>query len=104
MYWLPARPSPMAAPMAPPPSAMPPPTMAPASVTAWDMLSVAGMGCSLLEGCPPGGGRYAGLVPFLAHGEAEVDDRQKREDQRLDHPDEHVEELPDHGRKPQHER
>ena len=34
MVWLPARPSPMAAPTAPPPSARPPPTMAPAILIA----------------------------------------------------------------------
>src|SRR3954470_562114 len=101
MYWLPARPSPMAAPMAPPPSAMPPPTMAPASVTAWFMFSTA-IACSLLGVSVLRGGTAAGkagLVPLLVHGEAEVHDRQQREDQRLDHTDEHVEQLPDDVRK-----
>src|SRR3954471_17727260 len=106
MYWLPARPSPIAAPMAPPPSAIPPPTMAPASVTASLMFSTA-IAFSLLgvSGLAWGGERArAGLVPLLVHGEAEVDDRQQAEDQCLDHADEHVEQHPHDVRKPQDSR
>src|SRR3954470_5955654 len=97
MYWLPARPSPIAAPIAPPPSARPPPTIAPARATACCMFSTA-MCLSLLVG-----GR-ATSVALLVYGETEIDDGEQGKDQRLDAADEHVEELPDGVRQPKHVR
>src|ERR1700722_3839228 len=89
----PARPSPTAAPMAPPPSASPPPTSAPAMRTAPSMLFA--MFLSFVEivcrdrvrnvrwspGCS---------VRVPAHAHAEVHDGQEGEDEGLDRADEQL--------------
>src|ERR1700691_4591280 len=99
MVWEPARPSPMAAPTAPPPSARPPPTRAPATRTAPSMSFAAMFPllcrdrvCVCSE-CPWSPGSSV-LIP--AHAHAEVHDRQKGENEGLDGADEElVEGLPD---------
>src|SRR4051812_17456939 len=96
MYWLPARPSPMAAPIAPPPRARPPPTIAPARATACCMF------CTAM--CLSPSRWRATSVALLVYGKAEIDDGEQGKDQRLDAADEHVEELPDGVRQPQHVR
>src|ERR1700722_6317238 len=83
----PARPSPTAAPMAPPPSARPPPVKAPASSMAFCVVAPATLSC-LLSGA---------LVGVLFGGELEVQQRQQGEDECLDDADEHVEQLPYHS-------
>src|SRR5580704_11159707 len=100
MVWLPARPSPIAAPMAPPPMANPPPTSAPAMPIAPATVCAAIFYSSwlvLLRSL-----EYCGLflyllllVLFLVAGRhIEVDDREQHEDVRLDQPDGEVEGLP----------
>src|SRR6516165_7099303 len=93
MVWLPARPSPTAAPMAPPPRAKPPPTKAPASSMAFSVVA------AILKVSPIVGllEKWASVSVFF-HGELEVEDREQGEDERLDHADEHVEQLPNHRR------
>src|SRR5271155_375154 len=104
MVWLPARPSPIAAPMAPPPRASPPPTSAPAMPIAPATVCAAIFYSSWLvllrmfEYCT----LFLVLlllvllfVLFLvARRHIEVDDRQKHEDVGLDQPDGEVEGLP----------
>src|SRR5690348_6526830 len=76
MVALPARPSPMAAPIAPPPRAIPNASMAAAK---WSIY--------------PSSVRMLGLDSLAR--ETEIDDGQEHEDQRLDQTDEpHVEQLP----------
>src|SRR5271155_5647653 len=98
MVWLPARPSPIAAPMAPPPMASPPPTSAPAMPIAPATVCPAIVYSSWLvllrslEYC------LVLLVLlllvllfdlfFVARRHVEVDDRQQHEDIGLDQPDE----------------
>src|SRR3954452_11156253 len=105
----PARPSPMAAPMAPPPRASPPPIMAKPSVTfpvmpsaAWARtlisLLVSFVRASWVGGR---GGSVVGSLVLAAHRLSEVDQGEQGEDQRLDDTDEHVEELPDRVGQPQ---
>src|SRR5271154_1809957 len=104
MVWLPARPSPIAAPMAPPPMANPPPTSAPAMPIAPATVCAAIVYSSwlvLLRSL-----EYCGLLLFLllvkllfvlfvvAHRQPEVDDRQQHEDVGLDQADGEVEGLP----------
>src|SRR4051794_24079297 len=96
MYWLPARPSPIAAPIAPPPSARPPPTIAPARATACCMF------CTAM--CLSPSRWRATSVALLVYGKAEIDDREQGKDQRLDAADEHVEKFPDRVRQPKHVR
>src|SRR5579875_553303 len=84
MVWLPARPSPMAAPMAPPPRASPPPVKAPASSIAFSKVAAIGLFVSL----------GVGSVAALLDGELVVEDGEQGEDERLDDADEHVEQLP----------
>src|SRR5580658_6288326 len=104
MVWLPARPSPIAAPMAPPPRASPPPTSAPAMPIAPATVCPAIVYSSwlvLLRSL-----EYCGSLLFLllvllfvlflvASGHVEVDDREQHEDVRLDQPDGEIEGLPD---------
>src|SRR6202789_3171753 len=105
MVWLPARPSPIAAPMAPPPSARPPRTSAPAMPIAPATVCPAIVYSSwlvLLRSL-----EYCGLLLVLlllvlffvlflvTRRHVEVDDRQQHEDVRLDQPDEEVEGLPE---------
>src|SRR6185437_12829760 len=101
MVWLPARPSPMAAPTAPPPSARPPPIMAPASWMAWDWVSAIvvyllwfPLADQLATVMSVHTGRLTSMN--IGHGRVEVEDGEQGEDERLDGPDdEDVEELPD---------
>src|SRR5580692_380512 len=96
----PARPSPTAAPIAPPPSARPPPMRAPATRTAPSMFPVAMFPllcrdrvskCSWSVRWPPGAS-----VLVLTHAHTEVHDGQEGEDERLNGADEQlVEGLPD---------
>src|SRR6266545_1988921 len=105
---LPARPSPTAAPMAPPPRARPPPTNAPAS---WIACSVVAISLLLFLSRSTAGWKEArrsrsgvsSSVPslFLGRRRPEVQDRQQGEDERLDEPDEQVEQLPRDVRAPQ---
>src|SRR4051812_31442093 len=96
MYWLPARPSPIAAPIAPPPSARPPPTIAPARATACCMF------CTAMCWSPS---RWrATSVALLVYGKAEIGDGEQGKDQRLNAADEHVEKFPDRVRQPKHVR
>src|ERR1700691_3413715 len=105
MVWLPARPSPIAAPMAPPPRASPPPTSAPAMPIAPATVCPAIVYSSwlvLLRRL-----EYCGVLDLLlflvllfvlflvAGGHVEVDDREQHEDVRLDQPDGEIEGLPD---------
>src|ERR1700689_4871112 len=104
MVWLPARPSPIAAPIAPPPRASPPPTRAPAMPIAPATVCPAIVYSSwlvLLRSL-----EYRGLLLFLllvlflvlflvARGHVEVDDREQHEDVRLDQADGEIEGLPD---------
>src|ERR1700722_5153632 len=105
MVWLPARPSPIAAPIAPPPRASPPPTSAPAMPIAPATVCPAIVYSSwlVLLRCL----EYSGVLDFLlllvllfvlflvARGHVEVDDREQHEDVRLDQPDGEIEGLPD---------
>src|ERR1035438_1687730 len=106
MVWLPARPSPIAAPMAPPPMAMPPPTSAPAMPIApatvcaaifyssWLVLLRSLEYCIALD--------FLLLLVFLfvhflvARRHIEVNDCEQHEDIRLDHANREIEGLPDH--------
>src|ERR1039458_5411830 len=105
MVWLPARPSPIAAPIAPPPMAMPPPTRAPAMPIAPSIVCPAIFYSSwlvLLRSL-----EYCGLLLFLlvlvlvfvlllvARRHVEVDDCEQHEDVGLDRSDSEVEGLPD---------
>src|SRR5580698_6068674 len=105
MVWLPARPSPIAAPMAPPPRANPPPTSAPAMPIAPATVCAAIVYSSwlvLLRSF-----EYCGLFLFLlvlmllfmrlfvARRHVEVDDGEQHEDIGLDQSDGEVEGLPD---------
>src|SRR5262245_48776441 len=121
---LPARPSPTAAPMAPPPSARPPPTNAPAVWMACSIVLAIFSSIPLvllLCTCVPEDHRRIGWVgPREGHRwggpgrsvsatlrrrhRAEVQNGQEREDERLDQADEQVEELPDRVGRPQDER
>src|ERR1700752_3446427 len=92
MVWLPARPSPTAAPIAPPPRASPPPAKAPANSMAFCVVAGIFLGFSYLDWT-----RRVTSVTLLLDGELEIQDRQQGKDERLDHPDEHVEDLPDRG-------
>src|SRR5580700_4703901 len=93
----------MAAPTAPPPRARPPPTMAPASwIACWVVsCAIAGLLCWLRrdrlgafgDQAPQRAGPPGHVVP--AHRGVEVEDREQGEDERLDRPDEEVEQLPD---------
>src|SRR5579872_3970411 len=84
----PARPSPIAAPMAPPPRARPPPTSAPAvPIADSNVCAMCGSPLLLVSRSVVGG-----------RGHPEVHDREEREDQRLDRPDEQPEGLPDEPR------
>src|SRR5271165_1859337 len=105
MVWLPARPSPMAAPTAPPPSARPPPTMAPAIRTASAIEASAMSASPFVFGWvqrrvgPDGSGVWcrrpvSGSV-VRRHRRVEVEDGEQGEDEGLDGPDGHVEQLPD---------
>src|SRR5580658_9941295 len=106
MVWLPARPSPMAAPTAPPPISRPPPTMAPARLIAWSSpgsdIGDAPFGVCCREICLAvtrrnvSGRRVWSCAPLvrLTHGTVEVEDREQGEDECLDGPDEEVEDLP----------
>src|ERR1035437_7328820 len=83
MVWLPARPSPIAAPIAPPPRASPPPTRAPAMRTADATVSVVAIffyssWVGLVRGLERDVVRF-----FMARGHAEVQDCQQHEDERL---------------------
>src|ERR1700682_1941696 len=101
MVALPARPAPMAAPMAPPPRASPPPIRAPAMAIAWfiDFLLSVGSG---LHYCRWFGLRRNGLFvrPLsmllgALDGLAEIDDREQEEGERLQRADEeYVNDLP----------
>src|SRR5690348_10440070 len=105
----PARPSPIAAPMAPPPRASPPPTMASPSVmfppspsAAWARTLI----CLLVSFVRTSWGRgvvrlEGGSLIVAAHRLGEVNQGEQGEDQRLDDADEHVEELPDRVGRPQ---
>src|SRR5690349_21266827 len=105
----PARPSPIAAPMAPPPRASPPPTMASPSVmfppspsAAWARTLISLLVSFVRKSWIGGRGRsVVGSLVLAAHRLTEVDQGEQGEDQRLDHPDEHVEELPDRIGQPQ---
>src|ERR1700679_98382 len=105
MVGLPPRPSPIAAPMAPPPRAIPPPTSAPAMPIAPATVCPAIVYSSwlvLLRRL-----EHRGALDFLlflvllfvlflvARRHIEVDDREQHEDVRLDQPDEEVEGLPE---------
>src|SRR5580704_7127241 len=105
MVWLPAKPSPIAAPMAPPPRASPPPTSAPAMPIApatvcaaivyssWLVLLRSFEYCALLLVL-----LFLALffLLFLVAGRhVEVDDREQHEDVRLDQSDGQIEGLPD---------
>src|ERR1700753_4166472 len=110
MVWAPTRPSPMAAPIAPPASAIPPPMKAPPDLSPvlvsppWartdctsDMTLLARWSGEGWRAVRPRAavGDGEGLVALLAHGRAEeLHDGQQGEDQRLDGADEEVEELP----------
>src|SRR5688572_23718440 len=128
MVELPTRPSPMAAPTAPPPRARPPPIMAPAVVTAelstamfllgshhraspamdlgdafcWSVkLWSGGLKLLRLGVCLVLVGILGLVVVAVAVAggrHAEVQDREQGEDQRLDRADEDAEQLPRHGR------
>src|SRR3954447_5168745 len=123
MVWAPARPSPTAAPMAPPPRARPPPTMAPAVLIA-DTSSGSAATVSPRFGAPGAEPRVCCSVPragdrtvcssralearktvplvfLLLQREAEVQDREQGEDEGLDRPDDQVETLPQAVREPQ---
>src|SRR5579863_8628461 len=106
MVWLPASPSPIAAPIAPPPRASPPPTRAPAMPIAPATVCPAIVYSSwlvLLRSL-----KYCVLLFFLlqfvllfvlllvARRHVEVDDREQHEDVRLDQANREVERLPDH--------
>src|SRR3954464_5380178 len=84
----PAMPTPIPAPSAPPPGASPPPMRPPAVATAWVMSFAAMVRLSSSRtGC---------RSVLLGSGEAEVEDRQERVDERLDRCDEPgVEDPPD---------
>src|SRR6195952_1663072 len=118
MVWAPTRPSPMAAPMAPPASAMPPPMKAPPDFSPvmgslpWartDCTSDIDAPSELVRSRVGGAGRPPGavgdgedLVALLAHGGGEeLHDGEQREEQRLDGADEEVEELPRGVREPE---
>src|ERR1700722_18986823 len=92
IVWLPAKPSPTAAPMAPPPRARPPPTKAPASSMAFWVVAT-GMGelSYLMEQ-----GRTSSVLR-LFDCKLVVEDREQGKDEGLDQPDEHVEQLPRHA-------
>src|SRR5580700_9919177 len=66
MVWLPTRPSPTAAPIAPPPRARPPPTIAPASWIACCVLSA--IFPVLLFFLPLDGASGAHGLPWVDHG------------------------------------
>src|SRR5277367_3581409 len=104
MVWLPARPSPIAAPMAPPPSATPPPTSAPAMPIAPATVCAAIFYSSwlvLLRNL-----EYCGLLDLLllfvllfvlflvARRHVEVDDREQHENVRLNQTNGEIEGLP----------
>src|SRR5450631_565489 len=104
MVWAPARPSPTAAPMAPPARVRPPPTKAPAVLMALSRFA-ASVAMSLLvsrcwsssccqwlvrfdDGLPVGNGMgvrvtVGGAVAFGRGGKREVQDREQREDEGL---------------------
>src|ERR1700722_1933506 len=105
MVWLPARPSPMAAPTAPPPISRPPPTMAPARLIAWSSPG-SDIGDAPFGLCygeiwviwrsavdTTASWAVSSLMRF-AHGGVEVEDREQGEDEGLDGADGEVEELP----------
>src|SRR5277367_3791035 len=105
IVWLPARPSPIAAPIAPPPRAKPPPTRAPAMLIAPSSVCAAIFYSSWLgllrslENCLA----LLFLLHFdfflvlllVAHRHTEVDDREQHEDVGLDGADREVEGLPE---------
>src|SRR6516162_6654693 len=96
IVWEPARPSPTAAPMAPPPRASPPPTSAPAIRIAPSVVPAMSLFllCRDRVDTPGWAADLVGLVPTHAH--AEVHDGEKGEDEGLDRSDEQlVERLPD---------
>src|ERR1700722_758182 len=94
----PARPSPTAAPMAPPPSARPPPIKAPATRTAPSMSFVAMFPLLCRDSfskCWSVRRSPGSSVLVLAHAHTEVHDRQEGEDEGLNGADEQlVERLP----------
>src|ERR1700674_4654599 len=101
MVALPARPSPIAAPIAPPPRARPPAIRAPAMAIAWFIDFLLSGGCGLRCCRRFGLGCRSFLVRFLAvtfgafDCHAEVDDREQEEDERLQGAHEkHVKNLP----------
>src|SRR4051812_12311553 len=86
---LPATPSPIPAPIAPPAIISPPPMRAPAAIVGSIFLI-------LLDNS----GSDLVMVLFELHGLAEVQDRQQRENECLDRADEQVERFPDRIRQP----
>src|SRR3954452_11370608 len=105
----PARPSPMAAPMAPPPRASPPPIMAKPSVTfpvmpsaAWARTLISLLVSFVRKSWVGGrGGLVVSSLVLAAHRLGEVNQGERGEDQLLDDAYEHVEQLPDRVRRPQ---
>src|ERR1039458_6012581 len=102
MVALPAKPSPMAAPMAPPPRASPPPMKAPAELIAMSCVEAAAgiLGFFLLVGrdCARCGPWASGRRPSVTSGDSrvEIEQGEQGEDERLDRADEQaVEQLPD---------
>src|SRR5215475_4035914 len=81
--WLPAIPSPMAAPIAPPPRMSPPPMSAPAIVMSLPSTATV---------------TPLSMFPSMLVAnelQAEICNREQRENDRLDHADERVEQFPD---------
>src|ERR1700722_10831530 len=108
MVWLPARPSPIAAPMAPPPMASPPPTSAPAMPIAPATVCAAMFYSSWLVLLRTLEDRALAVLLYLllhlvllfvflvvAHRQSEVDDGEQHEDVCLDQTDREVEGLPE---------
>src|ERR1700688_1250449 len=105
MVWLPASPSPIAAPIAPPPRARPPPTSAPAMPIAPAPVCPAIVYSSwlvLLRSLEYGGFLFLLHLVLLvalflvARRHVEVDDRQQHEDVGLYQANGEVEGFPDH--------
>src|ERR1039458_325122 len=101
MVWLPARPSPIAAPIAPPPRANPPPTSAPAMPIAPATVCAAIFYSSWLvllrrlEYCVVLQLMLLFVLFVMTHRQSEIDDREQHEDVGLDRSDREVEGLPD---------
>src|SRR4051812_7432973 len=104
---LPAIPSPIPAPIAPPPMIRPPPISAPAVMRAFASIPisslVAGGGATRTAGQTGRAGLLVvGFLVFVVqfHRLAEVQDGQQGEDERLNQADEQIEGLPDGVRRP----